>query len=369
MPVAHRHTLSGTDRTDPLRLQADAERRRSPEAPRPYGRRGLDRVELTDRQRQVLDLVAEGLENKEIAGQLGVSEQAVKQQVSVLLHKYAVPSRAMLVRTAVTMRLLGRASAEGVPYEYLFARAPVLIAMSRGPQHEFTLVNDAFVSLFGDRDYVGRPLVECFPVQGPAIVPVLDRLFATGEAWRTSEQRFLIRPPEGPEREVYLSLTAEPTRSAAGEIEGIVFYGWDVTEQVAIRQRLHRLSAEQEVLLQQLPVGVVYVDAFACPILVNPAARRLFGGTFDPARPLYDQHERWNLRLFSTGVPLDPSDKPSARAIKGWRVDDEVLIRAADGRDLRLHVSARPLHGESGAVTGAVLVYTEREPPERPTEH
>lgn len=335
------------------------ERRRGPPGPRPFGRRDADRVALTGRQQEVLDLVAEGLENKEIGGQLGISEQAVKQQVSVLLRKYGVASRALLARTAVTMRLLGRSSPDGVRYEYLFDRAPVMIAMSRGPEHEFTLVNDAFVSLFGERGYVGRTIVECFPTQGPALIPALDLVFASGESWRSSEQRFRVRPPEGPVREVYLSLITEPIRSATGEIEGIVFYAWDVTEHVALRQRLRRLSAEQEVLLQQLPVGVVYTDALARPVLVNPVARRLLGGTFDPARPLYAQLD-WSVRLLSSGAPLDPTSLPCARAIEGWPFDEEVIVRSRDGVDLRIHISARPLHDDQGVVTGAVLVLTDR---------
>ena len=308
----------------------------------------------------MLALVAEGYENKEIAGHLGISEQAVKQQVSVLLKKFGVGSRAVLATTAMTMRLLGRASREGVRYEYLFDRAPVMIAMSRGPRHELTLANAPFVGLFGDRAYVGKTFIECFPVTGPGLLPHLDRVFAAGEPWAQSELRLTIRSPEGPTREVYLSLVAEPTRDASGAIDGIVFYAWDVTEQVAVRRQLQRLSAEQEVLLQQLPVGVVYTDALARPVMVNPVARRILGGTFDPGRPLYAQLDGWNIRLVSTGGSLTPDNAPSATAIRGWPFDEELIVRTREGRDARIHVSARPLHDEQGAVTGAVLVLTER---------
>ena len=329
-------------------------------APRPFGRRDVDRVDLTDRQREVLDLVAEGYENKEIAGRLEVSEQAVKQQVSVLLKKFGVASRAVLATTAMTMRLLGRASRDGVPYEYLFDRAPVMIAISQGPRHELALVNPAFVRLFGDRGYVGRTFIECFPVTGPRLLPRLDRVFAGGEPWAQSELRLTFRSPEGHEREVFLSLVAEPTRDASGAIDGIVFYAWDVTEQVAVRRKLQRLSAEQEVLLTQLPVGVVYTDALARPVMVNPVARRILGGSFDTARPLYTQLEGWNIRLVSSGESLRPDNAPSARAIAGWPFDEEVIVHTRDGREARIHVSARPLHDPQGAVTGAVLILTER---------
>jgi DNA-binding NarL/FixJ family response regulator len=52
----------------------------------------LDR--LTDGQRLVLRRIAEGRANKEIAAELGVSESAVKKQVTRLLQKLRVPTRA-----------------------------------------------------------------------------------------------------------------------------------------------------------------------------------------------------------------------------------------------------------------------------------
>lgn len=298
--------------------------------------------------------------NKEIAGRLKISEQGVKQQVSVLLRKFAVGSRAMLVRSSITMRLLGRTSTAGLLYEYLFDRAPVLIAMSRGPAHEFTLVNPAFVSLFGEREYIGRTLTECFPHADAGLLAQLDGVIERGEPWSHSRQRLPRSLPDGTAREVYLSLVAEPMRDASGGIHGIAFYAWDVTEEVAVRGRLRQLSAEQEVLLHQLPVGVIYTDALARPVLVNPVATRILGGSFDPARPLYAQLADRNIRIASSGAPLSAANAPSAVAITDRPFDEELVARAQSGGDVALHISARPLHDEHGTVTGAVLVVSER---------
>jgi DNA-binding CsgD family transcriptional regulator len=56
---------------------------------------------LTARQRQVLELVASGRSNKEIASRLRVSENGVKAHIARLLAKFDVPNRAALVRTAL----------------------------------------------------------------------------------------------------------------------------------------------------------------------------------------------------------------------------------------------------------------------------
>lgn len=57
----------------------------------------VDAVPLSLREREVLKLVASGARNREIAGQLGISENTVKFHVSNLLRKAGAQSRAELI--------------------------------------------------------------------------------------------------------------------------------------------------------------------------------------------------------------------------------------------------------------------------------
>ena len=61
----------------------------------------LQRKQLTDRERQVLQHVFEGLANKEIADRLQVSESSVKATLQQLFAKTGVRTRSQLVRTAL----------------------------------------------------------------------------------------------------------------------------------------------------------------------------------------------------------------------------------------------------------------------------
>lgn len=59
------------------------------------------RRQLTDRERQVLSFVFEGLANKQIADRLEISESAVKASLQQLFGKTGVRTRSQLVRVAL----------------------------------------------------------------------------------------------------------------------------------------------------------------------------------------------------------------------------------------------------------------------------
>jgi LuxR family transcriptional regulator, maltose regulon positive regulatory protein len=59
-------------------------------------------VTLTKREREVLDYVAQGLSNKEIATAIGCAPKTVESHVTNLLRKHAVDSRLRLVLVHVT---------------------------------------------------------------------------------------------------------------------------------------------------------------------------------------------------------------------------------------------------------------------------
>jgi DNA-binding NarL/FixJ family response regulator len=61
---------------------------------------------LTQREIQVLELLAEGLPNKAIAGRLGISDQTVKFHVSSIAGKLGAANRTDAVRRAVRRGLI-----------------------------------------------------------------------------------------------------------------------------------------------------------------------------------------------------------------------------------------------------------------------
>lgn len=56
---------------------------------------------LTRLQAQVLDHLAEGCLNKEIAGRLGVSDRMARKHIENLMRRYSVSNRVALLRAAI----------------------------------------------------------------------------------------------------------------------------------------------------------------------------------------------------------------------------------------------------------------------------
>lgn len=61
---------------------------------------------LTNREREILALLADGLGNKQIAARLGISTHTVKTHLELLFEKLGVSSRAEAVATGVKRGLL-----------------------------------------------------------------------------------------------------------------------------------------------------------------------------------------------------------------------------------------------------------------------
>ncbi len=67
---------------------------------------GVARVQLTPRELATLRLMADGRSNKEIAGELGISERTVKTHLGHLFEKLAVTSRTEAVKVAARRGLV-----------------------------------------------------------------------------------------------------------------------------------------------------------------------------------------------------------------------------------------------------------------------
>lgn len=142
----------------------------------------------------------------------------------------------------------------------IFLEVPALVAVLRGPDHVFELVNPLFSELTGEKPVLGRPIREVFPeLESQGIFELLDRVFRTGDAITVMEHRMVLERPDEAQ-ELYLNFTFRPLRSEAGAVVAILAHGVDITAQVRARQLLEEQAAELEMQSQELQAQAIALE-------------------------------------------------------------------------------------------------------------
>jgi signal transduction histidine kinase len=129
----------------------------------------------------------------------------------------------------------------------LFQRAPSFMAVLRGPDHIYELVNTAICELMGARDYVGKPVREAVPeVVAQGYIELLDEVYRTGKpVVAYGKPAHFRRGADGALTERFLNFIYQPIFDAKGQVEGIFVEGSDVTEQY-VAQRVNEEKMRQE---------------------------------------------------------------------------------------------------------------------------
>lgn len=145
-----------------------------------------------------------------------------------------------LLRRAETVQ------AQSLQLRQLFMQAPGFMAVLRGPDHVFELVNNTYLQLIGHRDVVGQPLARALPeVIDQGFVTLLDNVRRTGEAFVGRQIRVsLQRDPDAPPEARYLDFIYQPIIEDDGQVSGVFVEGSDVTEQVGADERQRLLVDE-----------------------------------------------------------------------------------------------------------------------------
>ncbi|MDB5643871.1 MAG: hybrid sensor histidine kinase/response regulator [Hyphomicrobiales bacterium] len=117
----------------------------------------------------------------------------------------------------------------------LLQQMPGFVAVLSGPDHVYEYVNDAYITLAGSRDFLGRKVRDAFPeIEGQGYYELLDRVYASGEPYVAREAMVRLA---GNAKDSYVDLLYEPIRDDTGAISGIFVGGYDVTERVLVEQR------------------------------------------------------------------------------------------------------------------------------------
>ena len=233
---------------------------------------------------------------------------------SPILGEDGAPAGVMAIVVEITdkVRIEQELEAERKSLRRMFEQAPGFIAMASGPEHRFTMVNEAYRTLVAGRDVVGRTIGEALPeVVEQGFVSLLDRVYASGEPYVGRRERVnLQQAPDGALDERYLDFIYQPIVADNGGTTGIFIQGHDVTEQHETEQAIRAESRKLDVLNRtgaalagELDVDkVVQIATDACTEIVDAE----FGAFF--YNVINDKGESYMLYALS-GVSREHFDK------------------------------------------------------------
>jgi PAS domain S-box-containing protein len=182
-------------------------------------------VHLSDRGRIVRD--PEGRPIRMLGGITDVSEQKQLEQERE--------------------KLLAEVQWERSRLREIFNAAPSFFALTRGPDHVYEYVNEAYYRFTGQRDLIGRRVFDVFPegnAQGYSAIR--ERLLREGGSFEGKELPLAWVTPDGTRNERFMDVTLLPFVEPDGTRSGIISHGMDVTAHVLARREVEWLLADSE---------------------------------------------------------------------------------------------------------------------------
>ncbi|WP_048920723.1 PAS domain S-box protein [Rufibacter radiotolerans] len=121
----------------------------------------------------------------------------------------------------------------------LFMQAPALVAIQRGPEHIYELVNPNYQRLAPSRQFIGKTVEQAWPeLKGQGFFNLLDQVFQTGEPYIGNEMLAQIdRHDNGQMEETYYNFVYQAFKED-GKVAGIVTFGFEVTDLVKSKQAI-----------------------------------------------------------------------------------------------------------------------------------
>ncbi|HET7274517.1 MAG TPA: PAS domain S-box protein [Longimicrobiaceae bacterium] len=162
-----------------------------------------------------------------------------------------------------TYRLHQQLRVERARLREIFAQAPALISVTRGPEHRFELANPAYQRMLGGRELVGKTVREALPeLAGQGYFEMRDTVYHTGEPNVRNEARIMADlDGDGEVEEYYMNFLTQPLRSPDGEVEALLTFAVDVSEQVRARERVEEQAAEIEAHAEELQDAQAELEA------------------------------------------------------------------------------------------------------------
>ena len=256
------------------------------------------------------------------------------------------------VETTDTFLTRQRRADEAERLRRLFDAAPGFMAVLRGPDHVFEMMNAAYLQLVGHRDLVGKPVREALPeIAGQGLFQLLDQVYASGEAHRGHSTLIeLQRAPGAPVESRLVDFVFQPIEDGENMVSGIFVQGYDVTERHVAAQALRESEERFRLIADSAPVPIWVTKLDRKRGFVNQAYVRFLGIDYEQAVD------------FDWRTVLHPDDAPRvlAESVAGEASLEpfvlEARYRTGDGSWRWVQSISQPRWGPDGAHVGFIGV-------------
>ncbi|QHJ05948.1 PAS domain-containing sensor histidine kinase [Hymenobacter busanensis] len=287
----------------------------------------------------------------------------------------------MALREAQAAEKAARADAETQRqrlYQVLM-NLPAQVATYHGAEHVYTLLNQRYQDYFPRHTLLGRSVREALPEAAhQGFFTRLDQVYASGEpAYGVELPVRLDFAGSGQAQLIYINAFYLPLRDAAGNVDGVLDFSYDVTEQVVARQQLQLLNQELETRVQArtqeaeraradaeeqrnrlerlFSQAPALINIFSGPdhvlTMVHPATEQLL-----PGRPLLGLPRRQALPELPEALhePLDRVYRTGEALHEHERLTRLDRFGTGELQDLYLDLAYQPLFDAAGQIEGVM---------------
>jgi PAS domain S-box-containing protein len=212
------------------------------------------------------------------------------------------------------------------------------------PVYEFA--NQPYEELFGQKNLANKSISQALPhLQRQGIVDIIKNVFRSGEPFAAHEFAATITKHGGQPEERFFDLRMEAVCDAGGHIDGVITFGYEVTEQTSARRELARHEAYYRQYAEAMPQMAFIADPEGDLTYFNERHYRYFGGK--------NSGKGWDW----TKMPMHHPDDLK-RTIATWTsalnagtaYEIEYRLRRHDG-EYRWHLGrAEPLRNANGEI-------------------
>ncbi len=158
-------------------------------------------------------------------------------------------------RTRVETSLRFRAEDSEETIHNFFMQVPAMVAILKGPEHRFEFINPSFSELLGKADLTGKTVYESIPeLNGQAYHGVLNEVYQTGMPFIGKEMKISFSNTTDV-KNIYVNLILQAYKNTTGQNEGILVFGYDVSEQVIIRKKIEEIELRSRLAIEAAQMG------------------------------------------------------------------------------------------------------------------